>query len=331
MKPSDITEKRTDGRTGNKKNLNYLRGFIFIASLLSLFTVFLNPINAKADMGPKQSVEITVNNYDDSYCYAILFSEYNGQYYQVAPGQQAIYNAFFEKNELENAVRDIYNAVKETLPPYTDEYNKGYPFYYVFYISDEDNMLDCSYMLPEKYFLVLYYPETDTILRSDFYSNYAFNSYYTVDASQLNEDGFLVLTEPPKKEIITKNLMPLKIAAAVYRLILTLAMEIGLAFAFRIRGKKSLLTVVLTNIATQAVLNVCLFYTSYNYGDGRLYMLEFFAIEFFIFIAEAVVYSIVLKKTNNPPVRVRKAILYSLAANAVTMMAGFIPTLISGI
>lgn len=308
-----------------RSEINIKSLYIIFASLITLFFIFLNPINAKADMGPKESVEIQIINYGDSPCYAILFSGYNSHIHQVAwPNEEVVPN--FEEYELDSKIREIFELTKDNLGPNPGQTKVSS---YVYYLSDDSNVISFGYMLPDNYFVVLYYPETDTILRSGCYSNYAFNSYYTVDASTLDEEGLLVLTHSDNEYIKHQLIRPNYMFAIILRLVLTVGIELALALAFRIKGKKSVLTIIITNIATQIALNICLIIETYKYGTGILYLFEFFIIEIFIFLIEAAVYSIVLRRTNNPPVKVGKAFLYSLAANSITFMIGMIPTILT--
>lgn len=311
-----------------KKESNYkIRRFILTPLIVLLFSIFI-PTYAKADMGPKESVTIKINTCNDEPCFAMLFTENRDTYQLVTfPGSDT--EIPFPKAELNNKVREMYETVKEYFPPYTSPESAAGSYRDIYYISEFNNTYYYGYMLPDKYFLALYYPKSDTILYSYIYSNYAFDSYYSVDAGDLSEDGYLTFTKSNNEYIQREILRPNKIFAIILRLLLTVGIELLLALAFKIRSKKSILTIVITNVVTQIGLNICLILETYYLGGGILYLLEFLFIEFLIFIIEAIVYSLAFRKTNNPPVKVWKSILYSFVANLTTFLLGIIPTFIS--
>ena len=56
---------------------------------------------------------------------------------------------------------------------------------------------------------------------------------------------------------------------------------------------------------------------------GKIFIIFLYLlIEIVIFIVESIVYSIALKKINDPPVGVFKAILYAFIANLATFLTG---------
>ena len=173
----------------------------------------------------------------------------------------------------------------------------------------------CGYMPPEKYKLVVYLPDEDKMLESDFYTRQKFEEVYIVDINKISEDGRLLL------ENDSYDWMGAALLVTV-RAVLTIIIEIGVAFLFQIKGKKSICVLIVTNVVTQLFLNISLLWNISLYGMGLYTALLYLLTEIIISAAEAFVYSVALKKTNDPPIVTYEATVYSLAANLTSFLAG---------
>lgn len=155
---------------------------------------------------------------------------------------------------------------------------------------------------------------------SGIYERYAFDSYYAVDVSEKN------LLTAEKTYDYTWELVSL-----IARIVITILVEIFVALLFGLRGKKQLQLLVAINVVTQVVLNVLLNLVNYNKGH---YAFVFYYVlwELVVFGMEAVIYSMVLKKTEFGAVSKGKAVVYALVANGASFGIGmWVANLIPGI
>ena len=177
-----------------------------------------------------------------------------------------------------------------------------------------------GYYPPSPFKILLYFPKSDSFVVSGIYERYAFDSYYAVDVS---ESGVLTAR---KTYDYTWELISL-----AARIVITILVELLIAFLFGLRGKKQLQLLAVVNVVTQVVLNVLLNLVNYNKGH---YAFVFYYIlwELLVFGLEAVIYSLVLKKSEFGAVSKGKAVLYALVANGASFGIGmWIANLIPGI
>ena len=100
-------------------------------------------------------------------------------------------------------------------------------------------------------------------------------------------------------------------------------MEMGIALLFGFRRKKQLLLLIGVNTATQILLNVLLNGTNYN--AGLLAFVGFYILlELVVFVLEAILYCIWMKKFSAQPRKNWFYVLYSLVANGVSFGAGIL-------
>lgn len=267
----------------------YILSFIIFA--LALF----QPVQTYADMGPKPCIYVTFENIGDRTVYASFYALEGGpspvSYGNWEQVPENIRNIFWDYSETDGArfVEDIW------------------------IINKEKPVLDCGYMPPRKYKLVVYIPEEDKILESGFYTRQKFEEKYQVDIKQA--DGTLLLVAEPYDW--AGEVLP-----TAFRVALTILIEIAIAFLFKIKGKKTICVLIITNVVTQLFLNISLSVAEYRHGGGLYSAFLYFIIEIIILIVEALVYTVALKKTNEPPVKPMKAVAYAFVANFVTFLAG---------
>ena len=128
------------------------------------------------------------------------------------------------------------------------------------------------------------------------------------------------------------------------RIFLTILIELGIAWGFQLRGKKEILFIALTNLMTQLYMNIRLCTYSYKSGVGLGYTVMFFSLEFWIVVAEAILYAVFLRKicrkqmTDGTEEGDRKStgkgtifgmVLYAIIANVASLLAGFILTVVT--
>lgn len=270
--------------------------------LIAFFMFFIigfldHPVTVHADMGPKPSVNVRFKNVGDRTVYATL--------YALRGGPSPV--SFGDGNHVQRKIWDIF-----------DEYSKTEEAAFVrdiWIINKNDTILNCEYMPPRKYKLVIYISEEDRLLESDFYTKELFEEIYVVDLDKVQDDGKLILKRDPNIWIKT-------IFMVLLRFVITLAIEFGIAFIFGISGKRSFAVLLAANVATQVFLNIFILSWKFTTGVGWGELMLLFILEVIVFIAEAKVYSIFLKKTNDPPVGRFRAVAYAFFANAASYLAG---------
>lgn len=273
--------------------------------ILFLFLGILACVKVNADMGPKPSVDITFLNspYDNYYVALYSKSQYNGpwSYYDI------------EDSYYEERVSELTDIEKKFL---AYEVSDVYFIGLVKNLTMNNNTYYVGYYPPSEFKVVIYIPDNDTFIESkNIISRYAFNSYFTIDFNDINSNTF---------DAITKTYdYSGEILHCLLRTILTILIEVGLAILFKYRNK-SLLFLIIVNVATQIILNVYLNFLNYN--NGALSTIIFYiVIEILITIAEATLYALVLPKINKElKHKIPRAIIYAILANALSFGTGLI-------
>lgn len=133
--------------------------------------------------------------------------------------------------------------------------------------------------------------------------------------------GDIILSAGKAREIIPIAKISL---GFITRLILTLIIEIGIALLFGFTLKNSWKILIGTNIITQVFLNIVVFWI--NLSNGMLVaLLMFILMEILIMIFETWIYAKYLIEKS-----VKRRILYGIAANLASLVAGFGIILIMG-
>lgn len=269
----------------------------YIVILTFFIFIFMQPMTVYADMGPKPCIYFAFENIGDRTIYASLYALEGGPS-PVSSGNW----------------RQVPEEIKQTFLNYSEK-EKARFVEDIWIINEENPRMACGYMPPEKYKLVVCLPDEDKMLESDFYTRQKFEEVYIVDINKISEDGRLLL------ENDSYDWMGAALLVTV-RAVLTIIIEIGVAFLFQIKGKKSICVLIVTNVVTQLFLNISLLWNISLYGMGLYTALLYLLTEIIISAAEAFVYSVALKKTNDPPIGTYEATVYSLAANLTSFLAG---------
>ncbi|NLC16446.1 MAG: hypothetical protein GX756_01000 [Clostridiales bacterium] len=299
---------------GKRLKLSFLM-VLFLAFVFSFGQIPHNNI-VRADMGPKPKIVLSFSGLEDRTYYVTLLSKKRS----AGP-----YRAYDEDNGEEKSlhvIADLSEEQKEAIGQKFYGYVDSDGFYFLQYIVQCKNNqpFQWGYYPPYEFKVLIYLPEDDKFVASQqSYTRYAFSSYYHVEVA---DDGVQVnITQVTKNYDHTKEILNL-----LARIALTIAIEIGLAFAFRYGSKKHQLIIGATNLVTQIGLNIILNVT--NYTSGALaFLIMFFMLEVVVFVAEAIIYAIAfpkIEKTQGKTVfNFIKPILYALAANALSFGVGF--------
>jgi len=268
------------------------------------------PAYAYGDMGPKPSVVINFKGLEGEAYYATLLSETSstGPYSAVGRFQGDLR---YEKDD------DDYE-VWQKFVDYEDE--DGYYFLQYFEDCTRTSQFRWGYYPPQKFKILVYFPDLDNFVVSEIYEQYAFDSYFKADATNME---LLPLSIIEGIKVETDYNYTWEIISLIIRIITTIAIEVLVALFFGYRDKNQLRIILKTNIATQVILNVMLNTVNYFLG-GLVFVLSYFLAEIFVFIIEASIYSNLLTKQSTDRLAKKSyAILYALAANAASFFLGY--------
>ena len=272
-----------------------------VSILFSLILIISLPVTAKADIGPKPSVRITFTGIEGETYYGTLLSE------KRSTGPATAWNGYEDyrdwKPENEKPVWEKFISYEDT---------DGYYFLQEWWDCSETNQLNWTYYPPNPFKILLYFPETDSFYVSDIYERYAFDSYFTVDLSAY------ATTPITARQSYDYTWELISLAA---RIVLTIALELGIALLFGYREKKVLTLLALVNIVTQVTLNVALNIINYNSGSMS-FTFSYVLFEILVFAIEAVAYAVLLKKFSCKEQKKGRAVGYAFVANAASFAFG---------
>ena len=265
------------------------------------------PLTVGADMGPKPSVVVTFENTGDELCYGTLLSKIDRS------GPHQVWSGDEDDIQYENT--EIFLAFAE----YKD--NDGFYFLQTLWNVSEKGEIAWEYYPPDIFKILLYYPERDTFVVSDIYESYAFDSYYTVDMSGLNIESVNTIKAEREYQYVEE------IISLVARIVITIAIEIAVAYAFGFDKKPQLLLLTVVNTVTQIALNITL--NIINYTMGYYDFIGWYAIlELAVFALEALIYGIIMNMLTDKPRKHSFYIIYALIANLASFWSGMLAALI---
>lgn len=261
--------------------------------ILSLFVFIAIGVTAFADCGPKPSVTLYVNGVED------------GREYYIALLEKREFKGTFV-NENDDVVKKINELAK------ADGYSiSDHPVDSPYYKKTGSTTVRWGYMPPQTFKILLYFPDNESFLVSDVQDKYAFAAYYYVE---VNGDSLSV-----SKNGGTKG-TAVEVGGLLVRIVLTVLIEIGVAFGFGYRNKRMLRVILITNIITQLLLNALIAYGDYVLGGLGSVVAYIFG-EIVVFLAEAIVFSVKLP-TIPEGGTVGRAWLYAFVANLASFFGG---------
>lgn len=288
--------------------------FVLFALLLPLML-----LPAHADTGPKPSVVVDILGLEGRACYATLLS---------TTSSTGPHSSLWEENQDGERVRNWGITPGYTGPGCSEEeraisaaftaYEETEPdgLYYLQYFGDcSQGEFRWTYYPPQTFKILLYFPDTGSFAASDsLLERYAFDSYYTVDLTGVDWNGGTA--EFSAVESYDHSGELLSLAA---RVVLTIAIELAVAWWFRLREKKQIIIILLTNIVTQLALNLGLNWYVYQQGSGGL-PLFYLMMELGVTVVESLVYWALLPCPEWD--RIRLTWDYALAANLASLVLG---------
>jgi len=285
---------------------------------LSLLLVLGIP-SIKANSGPPSNVQITVINYDVNFSLDLLI------YRNTVLTQDEIDNAEALILEGETPFQDTFFPVEYASYQDSEGYvpNSLYGsanYFYANEMSGSNEYYARLLMDIPREFKILLYTESGVIITSELITMTQFDYRLTFDL-----EGVDMTFDQSNVGIISgNNGNPWENATTwvnfLLRLILTLAIELGLLFLFGFRKKNTFLIILGMNILSQIALNVALISNFYVIdSNGYQFIFTLFIGELLVFTIEAVLVSVFIKEH-----KMFRKISYSLIANAASLIIGLL-------
>ena len=290
-----------------KKTVSFI---LFVMIIMAAF-----PTSASADMGPKPSVVVDFDGLSGETYYVTLLSsvESTGPFSALS---------FHKRDNPELDEMEMFYGDEEDYPIFRKflEYQDpdGYYFLQYFQNCSETHRFSWTYYPPPDFKVLLYFPDKDSFVVSGSFERYAFDSYFSATITnkvQPNSIFYDYMTVSRSYNYRGETL------SLIARIILTIALELLIALLFLFREKKQLLFIIAVNLVTQVGLNVALNTINFSYGP-LAFIFAFVLLEMAVFIIEATLYAVFLRKISKAFVPVWKPIVYAFVANAASFAAG---------
>ena len=268
--------------------------------------IFMLPLFASADAGPKPSVVIDFKGFDGEPYFATLLAKTSS----TGP-----YSAFDESGH----AFTHYVQGDENFDIFLKflNFKDTDGFYFLQYFNDcsETNTFKWTYYPPQEFKVLLYFPATDSFLMDDeVYERYAFDSYFTaVFSGNLNDLTAEKMTMSKSHSYMAEGF------SFVVRVVFTIAVELGVALLFGLRQKNVFQFIVTVNIITQIVLNLALNLINFYMG-AFAFVFFYILLELAVFGIEAVLYSVRLKKEAAKS----RLVFYAFTANVTSFVFGML-------
>lgn len=273
--------------------------FFLLFALLSL--------PASADTGPKPSLRIQFENIPDAVFYGAILSD--GR----CPSPDL----------LEREESDGLREAREAIAAYEDADGFLFHEYAIACVSDTGR-LSWTYYPPERFKVILYFPETERIVVSEICERYAFDTYYTVNMVGEGMDALRYdksLSNDDRIEAYRSYEMGQELLGLGARVLITLACEILLALLLGIVEKRALLLLLWVNLFTQIALNLLLNLIHFLSGNNAFFV-GYVLLELLVFVGEALLYCRLMKKSETAPRSNLFYIGYAFAANLLSFVMG---------
>ena len=264
------------------------------------------PLTAYADMGPKAALTVTVRNPPAEPYYLDLLMK--------SDGSGSLNDNLHGKRDLldQTMLQQLYSGTDAGWWPALAGGTKAPLFGSLTGTAKGDTMVHTFsyYGVPDTYRIIIV-TQSGKVTVSDTRVRENLQSSITFDYSSGS------VTEPPLWHALLLQF--------VSTLIPTLVIEglLLLAFGFKLRG--NLLVFLLSNLVTQIILTLVTGAAQYKYGIMAT-ILVFLLAEFFILIAESVVYALLLKGRSRG-----RGVGYAVTANIVSCVAGIMIMAVTGL
>lgn len=266
---------------------------------------------ARADTGPKPSVNIAVEGLEGRTCYGTLisFQKQYGPHRAAQPG---------EALDIPEGAGADEVAAWEAFRAYAEGRGDCYFLQQVWDASE--GSFAWTYYPPNLFQVVLWFPETGTLVTSQPDERYAFDSYFTLDVTGRDLTGLREYTWIALEESYDHTW---ELVSLCVRTLITIALEVLVAWAFGLRRRDQMACILLVNLVTQVGLNVALNLHVYYNGNGYL-MLHYAMMELAVVAVETVAYRLWLSGRTGRRKTVGAAFHYALVANLFSFAVGWV-------
>ena len=274
---------------------------LILAVLLLLPVV---AVTASADCGPKPSTLISVRTGGGEYCVVTLLAreENNGPHWPVEADEEPS-----DRIKQDEMLLESWNAFLDYRDP------DGYHFWGEIY----EGAVAWGYFPPENFKIAVYYPGYDVLwVSEDSYDRYSFHSDF-----RLNLPAVGAGARSGEVDMVVRRTsdLPSEMAGLLFRVILTLAVELAMARVFGFREKEQRKVILRVNLLTQVGLNLLLW--GWYYFDGPLAaMVRLILAEIVVLVVEGAIY---LRKLRLEESR-GKILVYTILANLASVVVGFL-------
>lgn len=299
-----------------------------------LIAVLLLCCVAFADTGPKPSAAFTFTGMPDEDYYVTMLADVDGY------GPHRIYQEGDDLPYVLEAGRDdpAYPAWQKFV-----DYKDADGYYFLDDLFEQchgDDEASWHYYPPERFKLLLYFPESDIFLCSTVTERYAFDSVYRLDLGGKSpaEIAALTLTDPNGDPLPSGRDDETAIGEVTLdksdgthqqiigffgRLGITLVIELALAWGWKYRKGSQLLFIGIVNLITQCLLNVALLCWGAQETSRGFIIFWYVLLELAVTGIEAGVYAFLLPHIDHREKSVRRhAAIYAIAANVLSFLGG---------
>lgn len=275
--------------------------------------------SVSADFGPKASLKITILGLEkDTYKVDVLSEEMLGSNTINEPIENLQWYSYFDEYPEELVGFGYHGLFSYTL------YNG------IGSIRQTDNkQLTQEYQLnyhPPQTFRIVVVTNDGTIIISDLITRIAFDTVLEWDLREVSTTSFSVDEGKISGNIgigyednytVSPKFIWTSVWRTIYRVVITLIIEIGILFLFKYRQRETYIKVGIANLITQITLSALVIVSTNGIGIlGAIASLLF--LEIFVFTAEIIYYSIYLKE-KTPGM----AAIYAVVANTASLIIGF--------
>lgn len=273
---------------------------IITFNLLFILLLISKPISA--DMGPKPSIDININNpYNYNLEIDLLFYSENADF-------------DIDKPITDRKINDILKEKN------FDNYISAYLYYNIpFELTKKSNYnYHIGYLFPKEFKLAIYDLDNNILYISNLIERKRFEAKMDVDINYISNDTNELFINYDNAYIKEVNNYFISILKFLSRIIITIIVELFILFLFKFKDKFSFKVVLLNNLFTQIILNIILYINYYNYGLMSYYIFLIIG-EIIVLIFESLINSYFIKEKKK-----YYTIIYTIIANIVTFLLTFL-------
>lgn len=270
---------------------------------LLLFAIFLLiPVLVFADFGPKPSVTVEFENLSDEYYITLLGKETTFGPYRTDEVQGVPPPRWLDHDDALRA-RKAWDMFRN----YQD--SEGYLFMGFMDTSARQPFV-WDYYPPQEFKVLIVQPDTgETLIGDQVQKTFAFDSMYR---AQVN-DG--VITISPHLNLVGE------IGNFTLRVILTIGIELAVAWLFGLRSPQAVRYILTVNIITQVLLHLFIGITSF-YAGALAFLLALLLGEIIVWLVESKAYAKYFP--SHDIATSKKAWAYAFVANALSFATGLL-------